>query len=227
MVLYTRTENPTLNLIKLVTYIVKIYSPTWFLLKQQSNSKHTQEIIFNTIQTIKHFEFKDIGNIAKKNINGNLFCLLPENMLHSMILSNNTEIRSKGWDIILALREFKKTNETKTEKKIPTINWEADNWSSLIHFSDLSSIREPVGTLQYSEDQIKEFLNNKAMARITEFPAHSQSVERAVKMVTEASTLVYGYDNRHATILTKIISRKLRPNFSSKGYYNENYDIYI
>ena len=60
------------------------------------------------------------------------------------------------------------------------------------------------------------------MPNIAEFPSHTQSVERAVKLVTEASTIVYSFDNRHKTILTKILSRKLRPNVASKCSYTNN-----
>ena len=67
----------------------------------------------------------------------------------------------------------------------------------------------------------------KAMPSIAEFPTHSQSVERVVKMVTEASNIVYRYENRHKTLLTKITFRKLQSNFSSKGLYDKNYVIYI
>ena len=225
--LYTRTEKPTLNLVKLVTYLVKIYSPTWFLLKSSGNSKDTPEIIFKSIQMINELEFKDIAKIAQKNINGNSFCLLPENMLHAMVLSNNEETRLKGLNIILKLRNFKQFNVIQVVKKIPPVNWDANHWSNLIDFSDLSTLREPVGTLEFSLDQIQEFISNKTIPNIAEFPSHTQSVERAVKMVTEASTIVYGFDNRHRTILTKILSRKLRPNFASKCSYNEQYDSYI
>ena len=38
--------------------------------------------------------------------------------------------------------------------------------------------------------------------RIPNFPCHSQSVQRAVKLVSEASTQVYGEDARHKWILT-------------------------
>ena len=225
--LYTRTDKPTLNLIKLVTYLVKIYSPTWFLLKSSANSKDTPETIFKSIQKINKLEFKDIAKIAQKNINGNSFCLLPENMLHSMVLSNIEETRLKGFNIILALRNFKQSNVFQAEKKIPPVDWTAKHWSSLIDFSDLSTLREPVGTLQFSLDQIQDFITDKTVPNIAEFPSHTQSVERAVKLVTEASTIVYGFDNRHKTILTKILSRKLRPNFASKCSYNERYDTYI
>ena len=58
----------------------------------------------------------------------------------------------------------------------------------------------------------------------TMYPSHSQSVERAVKLVSEASQCVYGQARRHQHILGKVKSRKLRKSFSSKGYYEENYE---
>ena len=59
------------------------------------------------------------------------------------------------------------------------------------------------------------------------FPSQSQSVERSVKLVSEASKVVYGFDNRHKTNLTKVQSRIVWPHFMSKWYYSKNYDDFL
>ena len=51
------------------------------------------------------------------------------------------------------------------------------------------------------------------------FPCHTQSVERAVKLVTEAAAKVEGEDRRHGEILATVESRKSRKNFNSKKEY--------
>ena len=58
---------------------------------------------------------------------------------------------------------------------------------------------------------------------LPDFPSHAQSVERAVKLVSEASSFVYGLEARHKYILTKVKRRKLRPAFKSKSEYTFNY----
>ncbi len=54
--------------------------------------------------------------------------------------------------------------------------------------------------------------------------SHSQGVERAVKLVTEASQSVYGFEARHQHIFAKVLCQQLRPAFSSKGSYMELFD---
>ena len=51
------------------------------------------------------------------------------------------------------------------------------------------------------------------------FPCHSQSVERAVKLVTEAASKVYRVDKRHEHIVSVTACRKARKPFKSKKHY--------
>ena len=41
---------------------------------------------------------------------------------------------------------------------------------------------------------------NNSLLKLPDLPSHSQSVERSVKLVTEASHSYYGFDNRHKSI---------------------------
>ena len=55
-------------------------------------------------------------------------------MLHAIVLSNIKETRVKGYNIIFALRNFKQLDISQAEKKILSVNWNANHWSSLINF---------------------------------------------------------------------------------------------
>ena len=78
--------------------------------------------------------------------------------------------------------------------------------------------------VRYTDLEIKEMLENHTKPALPIFPSHSQSVEQAVKLVSEASVCVYGQEHRHQHICGKVLSRNLRKSFSSKPYYEENYD---
>ena len=75
-----------------------------------------------------------------------------------------------------------------------------------------------------SRDEIVAHMEAKTTPKLTPLPGHSQSVERSVKLVSEASRTVYGLDNRHKSILTKMLGREKRPTFESKGSYKQDYD---
>ena len=75
----------------------------------------------------------------------------------------------------------------------------------------------------FNDTKIKEFLRSKKELNLPCFRSHSQSAERSVLLVSEASHCVYGRDHRHSFIKTKVLSTNLRPVFASKCDYAENY----
>ena len=63
---------------------------------------------------------------------------------------------------------------------------------------------------------------NLAMDQPVEFPAypwHTQSVERAVKLVTDAASQVEGEESRHGHLLSVLASRESRKDFTTKREY--------
>jgi hypothetical protein len=109
------------------------------------------------------------------------------------------------------------------EKKIPLVNWDAEHWHELIDLTG-PAVMEPPTTQHLSDEEIQSFMDTNTKPDIPDLPSHSQSVERSVKLVTEASHTVYGFDTRHRSILSKVLSRKMRPAFMSKGHYSQSYD---
>ena len=78
--------------------------------------------------------------------------------------------------------------------------------------------------LELSNTEIKSCLNNDLKPDIPSLPSHSQSVERSVKFVSEASHVSYGHESRHKTIVAKVLGQNMRPSFSSKGYYQRCFE---
>ena len=59
-----------------------------------------------------------------------------------------------------------------------------------------------------SDDVLKSCIEMSLKPDIIDLPSHSQSVERCVKLISEASNYVYGFENRHKSILAKVFSRQ-------------------
>ena len=72
-----------------------------------------------------------------------------------------------------------------------------------------------------TESELRESLLNGTKLDSPDLPSHSQVVERAVKLTTETSQTVYGFEARHQHITAKVLSQKLRTAFLSKGSYME------
>ena len=71
-------------------------------------------------------------------------------------------------------------------KKIPEINFNANLWYELIDLT-AQDITEPPTTQHFSIQEIQYFIENSVKPDIPDFPSHSLSVERTVKLVSEAS----------------------------------------
>lgn len=108
-------------------------------------------------------------------------------------------------------------------KKIPEINFGAVHWSDLISLSN-NGICQPAMIENFTDNELHESSMSGTKLVLPDLPSHSQGVERAVKMTSDASKVVYGPKARHKHIVTKIMSQKLRGPFSSKGFYTEQFD---
>ena len=103
------------------------------------------------------------------------------------------------------------------------INFKAVHWTDLIDLS-VNGVCEPPLILDFSDNELQNSLLTSEKVNLSDFPSHSQGVERAVKLVMEASQSVYGFEARHQHILAKVFCQQLRPAFSSKGSYMELFD---
>ena len=144
----------------------------------------------------------------------NAFCCLGENFLLSLLCSSDEEHRRIGVEKVMEIRAGPTLLLTPTN--IPCINFEAVNWGELIDVSSLQCHQPPcVRNLSDAElESMKEEQNQPPP-----FPLHSQSVERAVKLTSEASTTSYMWEKRHNSIVSKNKSRAERPEFRTKKDY--------
>ena len=175
--------------------------------------------IFGMIQNIR-LQSPTIGKAALENLNFNAFGLLPKNVLYSMICSDNMMVRRLAIMKILSIR---KSTTTKRLNKIPVIKYDAAHWYELIDLSQ-PGICEPALTADIDAEILSDAMEKGINLQLLVLPCHSQSVERAVKLTSEASHLVYGQETRHRHIVTKYCCRQVRPSFAFKASYSQSYE---
>lgn len=214
--LYTRDSNPSSVLKDITKYIVQVYTLTWFLIKRSSSFHLSPSILFQMIQQIKKQDIQIIREVCFKNLSKNSYCLLPENFIYSMLKSENLETRENALRVVKKERTAKKKTKRITNMLELEVNFDADKWENLI---DYKVATEPVTTLKFEDREIEEFLMSGNPLPLPVFPSHAQSVERAVKLVSEASVQKYGLEARHKYILSKIKCRVLRPAYNTKTQY--------
>ena len=219
--LYTVTPNPSEGLQRSVRYIVQVYVPGWFHIK--CNNKFTSGPLNLFYQMcLTSTQPLETQSIVKKVLQRNAYFADPGILLVSMLESEQREARTKAVNIINSVRaKPPKAPRAKVLRKIrkfkiPPLNWDAQVWWDIIDW-DKVEVFEPtllseIGSEELAQSVVKPLI-------FPNFPCHSQSVERAVKLVTEAAYKVWGTDRRHNHIVSVIASRKARKPFKSKKYY--------
>ena len=148
----------------------------------------------------------------------NAFYAHPENILFAMIRDDRKEVRELGWRRVLKART---QNQNKSVRKfvIPPLNFRAQNYCDIINWQDVN-FTEPPATRAISDEEVENYIKTGKMFETEELPRHTQSVERCIKLVTEVSASVCGYEKRDGFIRARIRSRKSTPNIDSKANFN-------
>ena len=81
---------------------------------------------------------------------------------------------------------------------------------------NLEDMHEPPTLQGLTNMEIEAFWENQL---ILEHPCHNQAVERNIKLVTEASAAVTGFEKRDG-LIQKIRSRRLMKAFNTKKQFN-------
>ena len=106
MCLWTRKFYPselTRKMHQLISFIVEVYAVSWFEIKLDNKFHNQQLYIFKMIGQIKK-QPPEIQEIALCNLQFNAFALLPENILFSMLKSDELEVREEAIRRILTIR---------------------------------------------------------------------------------------------------------------------------
>ena len=227
LILYTRTVDPSETLKLLVLYIVRVYAPAWFVIKMTNKFTCGPDVYFDIIQAVKKVEEiaqtfitpRDEGELTLKErvfkvLGRNAFCCLPENFLASLLYSHKQSHRQTAVDKIIEIRAGPEPKLVTV--KVPPLNFEASEWGTLIDLSTMVC-HEPPCVRHLSNEELEAMQTVRGLP--PDFPLHSQSVERAVKLTSEASKRSYVWERRHKYIVAINKSRAQRPQFRSKSDY--------
>lgn len=153
--------------------------------------------------------------IVNKVIQTNAYFAHSENILLCMIHDEDINIRKVGWRRILNARD-RDSSETVRCFKLPKIYFDAQEYHGMIDWQ-VSEVLEPPLTKTMNYYEIKERgSTGETPSFIPKFPCHTQAVERHIKLVTEASTVVCGSEARDGFIKTRVLSRQKMPKIESK-----------
>lgn len=101
---------------------------------------------------------------------------------------------------------------------VPRINFEASDYMDLIDW-EATQLSEPPLTSSLTNEQLTAIKDSPL--QVADYPCHTQAVERAVRLVSEASASVIGQDARDGFIRQRIQSRKgLKMHATKKDFFS-------
>jgi hypothetical protein len=215
--LYVSTVNPSEVLLILVEFIMKVYAPMWFSIKSEPSCLMGAKHVFKTIKLTRYLP-ENLKQVIEPVINRNGFFAHPENVILSMLGDSRRNIRKQAVDHILRVRKKRKPEKEVRKFTVPKINFDAKSYQSIVQWK---TSEEPPVTMYLSNEELKQIVIDpgEILSDIKGMPCHTQSVERGIKLVTEAAKLVCGSENRDAMIKVKQTSRAKMPKFDSKKEY--------
>ena len=98
-------------------------------------------------------------------------------------------------------------------RKTPDINPGATCLSELIDWTEVT-VTEPPLTCNLTTSSLKQFVKSPML--VPNWPSHTQSVERCVKMTTESAAHVFGQERREGYIHAQETSKDLMSRNTSK-----------
>ena len=216
LILFVSTNEPSEILKKIVEYIMKVYAPIWFEIKANSSSQNGALHLFNTIQRTQTLS-SDIQDIVPPIIQRNAYYAHPEKLLICMINDDSNDIRELAWRRIKKARDSFRGKSVRAFQ-IPKLDFDAECYTDMISWENID-ITEPPLTRDITVEEIDGLIDSKEKKEFPHLPCHTQAVERCVKLVTEASSLVCGQISRDGFIRSRIESRQKMPSFETKRQF--------
>ena len=175
------------------------------------------------LRIVTQFPDKQVRDIALKVLRRNAWFAHSEHVIIAMLGDENKPVRDIAVNKIMSLRETLTASHTDTFEesscqevkavrkfKVPFINGNATSYHQLV---DLRLEAEPPLLHHLTNDKLKS-VRQKPM--FFKQPCHNQAVRLHVKLVSQASATVTGFERRDGLILQMINSRSLIKKFDSK-----------
>ena len=187
--LYVSEKTPSKHIIDLVKIITQLYAPCWFKIKCHPNSQEGASNFWYMTFMMRNLEC-DYKKIMEKSLKTNSYFAHLENILLNMMNDERQHIRELAVQRIL---EARSSHDSIRNFKLPSkINFEANDYVDLIDWKNESITSPPILRNITNEDILKA---RSQPLKIMPFPCHSQGVEHAINLVTQASEVRIGYIN--------------------------------
>lgn len=189
----------------IVNYVVNVYFPMFFEIKVKHSILDGPQHVLTLLQLLRG-QPAEVVQIVSPYIQTGAWFAHSESLLLTLLASDCQADRKFAVDKVLEVRGGEQLGDLEPRpRRTPKINFEAQTIIDLIDW-EKEEVHEPVFSCGLNKLKIENIVSNPL--RTEYFPLHTQSTERAVKLVTEAASSVCGFEKRHGFILSRIESRK-------------------
>ena len=204
------------NLKMIVEFCVGVYMVNWFNIKIHSNWSQGPNHQLFLLQLLKQ-QSVCVLNLVLPTVQRSAWYCHSEAVLQAMLCSKDKEERKQAVKIITAVRgkgdgDKQLGDMSVRPRKTPKINTNASCLKELIPWNE--DIHEPPLTCHLTTNEIKQYI--EMPMQVPDWPSHTQSVERCVKMTTEAAGHVFSQQRRDVYIRGQMVSRGLMSTNKSK-----------
>ena len=198
----------------LATWVTQVYLPMFYEIKVNHEIKCGP---WHLIKLFRLWQKQDarVKDASQRYLRSESWWAHPENVLVALLCSDDTGERVFAVDTIMNLRAGNEYGSTAVRPfKVPeTVNLDACDLKTLIDWK-AETITEPVFTARMSLAELDAL--KMAPLELPPYSLHTQSCERAVKLVTEAAESVCGWAKRDGFVRTQMRNREMMPSLKTK-----------
>ena len=140
--LHVVTRSPSDELKTLVTFIVTVYAPAWFEIKNTPSCKDGAQHVHSAILKSRYLT-DELKKVVDPVIQRNSFFSHPENLLLAMFTNERSDIRKFALRRILISRKQKRTRPVRSFCT-PVINFEATSYIDMIDWQKTPITEPPI-----------------------------------------------------------------------------------
>ena len=185
----------------------------WFNIKMKPLITDAPKHMFHQTKLLNLLPV-DVADLVRPYVSRNAYFAHPENLLLAMLDDDDENVRKKAVDIIKDIRANHQPSHRPVRPfSVPNLLYDADNYHSMIDWQT-EPLTEPPLTYHLTNAELDTIIDEALT--LPPYRSHTQSVERAVKLVSDASGKVYGLVAAQGYIRSKISSRQLYRKCDSK-----------
>ena len=188
----------------------------WFRIRLHSKCTEGPSNLVFSLQLLKDLP-QPLPGIIRPVIQRNAYWAHPEALLLAMAADPAEEVRAHAVQTIQQCR--RQPQEQVRPYLLPMVNMEAEDITQLIDWQ-AELVTEPPLTVDLSDAALLEI--SRTPLQVDHYPVHTVAVERAVKVVTEASRAVVGEEQRHGFICSRLRHRQQVATIVSKRSWSKN-----